>query len=304
MLSRIAESMFWMGRHVERADGTARILDLLRIQLMEDASTTESEVCRVMLGAVLGRPDPGPVSLESAISELMVNRDTGSVAEALFAARENARRAREVISLELWEAINTTWHAAQRMRAGAVGERELSWVRNRAALISGVADSTMSHDDAWNFLMLGRSLERADMTARLVAAGSLPQGGPSWSMVLRTNGAQQAFMRFQGGLADDDHAVSFLVLNRSFPRSVVFALRAAERRLDALNPETQPMGISDDARRLLGRVRTSLEYRRQDEVLRDLARHMQQVQVAVNDASQAIAARYFQPGPAPSWTEE
>ncbi len=253
----------------------------------------------------MGMPAAGRVTFADVGMSLVFDRShTSSISGAWFAARENARRARETLSTELWEGINTTWHRWNGMGRQAVTERHLSWVRERAALVSGIADSTMSHDDAWDFLVLGRSLERADMTARLVATGGLPHGGPPWATVLSSCGAQQAFMRSQRGLLSDDLAAAFLVLDREFPRSVFFALAEAERRLIALSPQAQRIGVSDEARRQLGLIRTSLEYRATPDIIADLPAQMLGVQRAVTSASDAIARKYFQSGPMPTWTEE
>ena len=304
MLSRIAESLFWIGRHIERADGTARIVDVLRLQLLEDPGANEKEASRTTL-AVMGATHADGAGY-AEVGQLLVF-DAGyssSIGGAWTAARENARRARETLSTELWEAINTTWHRWHNFGQSAVTERHLSWTRERAALISGVADSTMSHDEAWDFLVLGRSLERADMTARLVAAWGLPRGGAPWSVVLSSCGAHQAFMRSQRGLLSDDRAAAFLVLDRAFPRSVYFALREAEGRLAALDPQDGRTAITDEARRQLGRVLTELEFRPVAEVLHDLPGQMQRVQLAVTAAAFAVGSRYFQTGPLPEWTEE
>lgn len=306
MLSRIAESLFWIGRYTERADGTARIVDVLRLQLLEDPVADEGEASRTVLSVIMGLPWDGEVRFADVGAALVF--DTGhasSITGAWSAARENARRARETLSTELWEGINTTWHGWNSLGAGPVTERHLSWVRERAALVSGIADSTMSHDEAWDFLVLGRSIERADMTARLVATGGLAGGGAPWSVVLSSCGAQQAFMRSQRGLLSDERAAAFLVLDREFPRSVLFSLTEAERRLAALAPaHDERIGVSDEARRHVGRVRTSLEYRATGDVVADLPAQMRRVQAAVTAASAAIAERYFQAGPLPAWTRD
>jgi uncharacterized alpha-E superfamily protein len=111
-------------------------------------------------------------------------------------------------------------------------------------------------------------------------------------------------MRSQRGRMSDDRAARFLVLDREFPRSVFFALAEAERRLISLSPEAERIGVSDEARRQLGRIRTSLEYRPTAEIIEDLSGQMLRVQEAVMAASQAVADRYFQAGPTPSWTGE
>ena len=305
MLSRIAESLLWIGRYIERADGTARIVDVLRLQLLEDPTTSETAAARQVLAVIMGMPCSDDVTFAEVGERLVFSEDSpSSITASWLQARENARRARETLSSELWEAINTSWHRWNGLGRHTVTERHLSWVRERAALVSGIADSTMSHDDAWDFLVLGRALERADMTARLVATGGLRRGGAPWSTVLSSCGATQAFMRSQRGQFTDERAATFLVLDRAFPRSVVFALRSAEQCLQSLAPESQRMGVSDEAKRQLGRIRTSLEYRQTPEILDDLPAQMQRVQRAVMAANAAVRTRYFQATPTTTWTEE
>lgn len=305
MLSRIAESLFWIGRYAERADGTARIVDVLRLQLVEGFAGAESIDAGSVLHMVMGIPSEDLGDL-SAIGDRLVFdvHNPSSITGALYSCRENARRARETVSTELWEAINTTWHRWSGLGRGALTERHLRFIRQRSALLAGVADSSMSHDDAWEFLILGRSLERADMTARLVATGGLTAPHTDWSSVLSSCGAQQAVMRSHRGVVDDSVAATFLVLDRAFPRSVLFSLNRAEECLRRLSPESSRVGVSDEARRLLGRVRTQLEYADPADLVLDLPARMLSVQQSVTAASGQISARYFQSGSAVAWTGE
>lgn len=305
MLSRIAESLFWIGRYIERADGTARIVDVLRLRLLEDPFAQEAEAARDVLVLTMGMPAGQASTLADVGQVLVFDRSTpSSITCAWFSARDNARRAREVLSTELWEAINTTWHGWNGFPLGTVSEPQLSWIQERVALVNGVAEATMSHDEAWHFLLLGRSLERTDMTARLVATGALRGRGAPWSVVLSSCGAQQAILRSHRGILTDDIAAAFLVLDRQFPRSVWFALQEAEGRLLALSPDEGRIGVADEARRQLGRIRTSLEFRATKDVLADLPHEMVRVQRAVNAASHAVKRRYFPAGPHHRWTEE
>ncbi len=306
MLSRIAESLFWIGRYVERADGTARIVDVLRLQQMEDTAHGDSISARHVLSVVMGLPTPdGPVTFADVGKRLVFDStDASTIAGTWWAARENARRARETLSTELWECINTSWHRWRDLGSAQVTARHLAWVRERSALVSGIADSTMSHDEALDFLLLGRALERADMTARLVATAAYPGMGSAWMTVLQSCGASQAYVRTSRGLVTDERAAAFLVLDRLFPRSIVYALTDAEGRLRKLDPGIDRVGFSDEARRRLGRVRTSLEYRAFSDVLPDLPAQMQRVQETVIAASDAVARRYFKAGPVQQWTEE
>lgn len=305
MLSRIADSLFWIGRYIERADGTARMVDVLRLSLIEDPGQDVNYTSWMLLGGIMGLDDVSPdVTYADVASRLVFDAGNPSaISGSWLAARENARRARETLSTELWEVINTSWHRWNGLGAQTATQQHLGWVTERAALVAGVADSTMSHDEAWDFLSLGRSLERADMTARIVATGAI-DGGPNWGVVLASCGAQQAMLRTMRGVITDRTAAAFLSLDRRFPRSVLASLREAEERLTTLSPDTDRVGFSDEARRILGQTRTQLEYADPDDVLDDLPAMMGLVQESVTQASDAIGARYFMSGPVQEWTGE
>lgn len=305
MLSRIAESLFWIGRYVERVDGTARIVDVVRLGVLEGSLRSREASAPLVLSAIMGSvPTGGTVTYEDLRDRLVFDEtNLGSIAGSWFAARENARRARETLSVDLWEAINRAWLRWRRLGPPDGTARHLSWAREQAILIDGIADSTMSHDDAWNFLVLGRYLERADMTARMVNTGALPVG-LSWQSVLSSCGGQQAFLRGNRGLPTDRRIAAFLVLNRDFPRSVLFALNEAEACLTRMEPGRPASGFADEGRRLLGRIRTSVEYRRVDGLLNDLPEQMLRVQSFVSQVSDHVANRYFPGSPVMAWTEE
>jgi uncharacterized alpha-E superfamily protein len=308
MLSRIAESLFWIGRYVERADDTARILDVHLQMLLEDPYLSEAEASRGLL-AVMGAAEPGagaPIERDEVLGRLAFDENNpSSIVGALAAARENARRAREIVSSELWECLNTTWIGIGTARLRATTAHQFfSWVRERAALVDGIADATMSRDDAWRFLVLGRSLERADMTARLVATSAIAGAVPSWTTLLGSCGAYESYLRTYRGVASDEHAAEFLLLDRLFPRSVVHAVNEAETCLETLDPSADRAGVSDRARRLLGRARTNLEYRALAEILLDLPEEMEKVQRACSSASDAVARRYFPRAATNAWVGE
>jgi uncharacterized alpha-E superfamily protein len=300
MLSRIAESLFWIGRYIERADDTARILDIYLQQILEDASV-EEEACHTLFD-VMGRAMPadgGRVGVREVLQQLAYDRQApSSITGALSAARVNARSARDSVSSEMWEALNLTFLdlSEQRRRAERVGaHRFFQWVRERTSLANGVADSTMSRDESWLFLDLGRSIERVDMTARLIttrAAGAT--SGPAWTTLLRACGANEAYLRTYRGRVSDRTAAEFLLLDRLFPRSMFFALSRAEDRVGMLDRGGEGrVGTEDAARRLLGRARTGLEFRGVDEMLSDLPGYLESIQSACADATSAIGTRYF-----------
>jgi uncharacterized alpha-E superfamily protein len=312
VLSRIAESLFWIGRYLERADGTARILDVHLQLLLEDPWMDEDASCRVLLG-VMGRPvDDGvtrPVTRDDVLERLAWDGQAGSIVGSLKAARENARRAREVVSTEMWESLNTTHLTLARGRSGyRTPHQFFDWVRERVAVVHGIAESTMSRDEPWHFLILGRSIERVDMTARMLASEDLRgASGPAWALVLRSCGAYEAFVRAFGAGATADRAAEFLLLDRMFPRSIVHALDSADRCLADLDHDassTRRFGVRDDARRLLGRARTELEYRPLADLLADPIVEMDRLQRNVSAAGEAISRRYFPRGVTTSWVRE
>ena len=310
MLSRIAESIFWIGRYVERADDTARILDAFLAGILEDPWVDEDAASRSLL-AILGSGPPHDARLASGdVLELMAfdADNPSSIAGALAAARENARGARETISSEVWECLNVTWHSLQsrRLAAERLGPSiYLSFVRERAAVLTGLAESTMSRDDGWRFLVLGRNLERVDMTARLLSLTSFVEDrAEQWRTVLRACGADESFLRTHGGEVVPQRVAEFLMLDRLFPRSALHALTEAEECLEALAPTTERAGMADAARRPIGQARTRLEYSDAATLLDELPAHLRALQRACAAASAAITARYFDQTSPVAWAHE
>ncbi|HEY5231426.1 MAG TPA: alpha-E domain-containing protein [Galbitalea sp.] len=308
MLSRIAESLFWIGRYIERSDGTARILDVHLQLLLEDPWIEEDLACRSLLSVMGAEMPPEDAALTRAdvLGILAVDRaQPASIAYSLNAARENARRAREVISTELWEVLNTTRARMPRKVSSDKVHEFFGWVRERSALAVGIIESATSRDEAWLFFTLGRSIERADMTARLLATRSLTEAsGPSWTTILRSVGAYEAYLRTYRGVPSARNAAEFLLLDRLFPRSILFSVTRAEQCMRDIEPRTDRVGVSDQALRLLGQIRSELEFRPIAEILEDLTRHMDNVQLATSAASEAIRQRYFPTNAAPNWVRE
>ncbi len=306
LLSRIAETLFWIGRYVERADDTARILDVHVHRMLEDLDGDEDAGCRALLGVLGVQAPTGPLDVDAVLQVIAFDeRTAGSIAGSLGAARSGARGVREVISTEMWECLNVIWHElrVQRRSAQRLGPHGyLRYVRQRAALFSGLADATMSRDEGWLFLVLGRSLERIDMTARLL---SLRMPGtpyaPDWLMLLRASGAEESFLRTYGGSGGPARIAAFLLLDKLFPRSAVHALTTAEQCLATLDPDDGRVGVTDPARRAIGLLRGRLEYADTVEELPELLTALQSTCLT---ASQAIADRYFQYVAPVAWAHE
>jgi uncharacterized alpha-E superfamily protein len=308
MLARNAESLYWIGRYVERADDTARILDVSVHQLLEDATVDADTASRRLL-AVLGIDPPKGTTLDVwTLTELVAMSPdrSGSIVSSISSARENTRVAREVVSSELWHCINSMWNAVpERQRAARrVGPHEFfTFVEDRAAMFAGLADSTMSRDDGWRFLVLGRSVERVDMIVRLLMSrvGDKPTS-PGWVTVLRSAGAHDTYLRTYRGALDASRVVQFLLMDRLFPRSVFHALTKAESCLEELDhgPSAR-IGAGAEASRLLGKARSDLEFLRPAELLDDLTGRLQALQTTVREVGEAVSLQYFHAVPWVEW---
>lgn len=309
MLSRIAESLYWIGRYVERAEDTARILDVHLQRILADPWTSEEAACRSLLAVMGRRGVEQPHDAAQVLGLLGLDeRNPGSVVGALAAARENARGARETVSSEMWECLNTTWHGLPdaRRRVEQQGVHAFfRWIRERCAVMGGLTDATMSRDEGWLFLVLGRSVERVDMTARLLRTHERAGGSiPSWLTLLRSSGAWETFLRTYRGSLDDRHAAEFLLLDRLFPRSVFAALSAAESCLTELEPDPGRAGVATDAQRIVGRARTNLEFRGADELIDDLPGVLGGLERTCSQINDAVSRRYFRQTTAVNWVPE
>lgn len=307
MLARNAESLYWIGRYVERADDTARILDVTVHQLLEDSSVDPDQASRTLL-RVLGMEAPdAPLDVWSLTDIVAFSRGTqGSIVDAISAARENARGAREVTSTEIWECLNTTYNAlAERERAAKrLGPHEfLSFVEGRAAMFAGLADSTLSRDDGYRFMVLGRAIERVDMTVRLLLSRvGDSASSPAWVTLLRSAGAHDTYLRTYRGVLDAGRVVEFMMLDRLFPRSIFYSLRLAEHSLDELmNRPHSRLGATAEAQRLLGRARSELEFLRPGLLLESLEQRLADLQKTCFDVGEALALQYFHSAPWVAW---
>ena len=306
-----------MGRYVERADDSAAVLATALDELSAagwSGSDGPARSLLTVLGAPAARPgEDGRLPDARALADSLA-LDEGvpvSVASSVLRARDNARGAREVVSVAMWQCLNVTANAVPGRRdadrrAGPQGW--LAWVQERAATFAGLADSTMVRDDGWRFLVLGRALERADTVLRLLLSRSVAGPTvPDWSTVLRCVGGHDAFLRASHGATDDVSVVRFLLVDGSFPRSVVHSLRLAEECLSRLawaRGQAVPgwaAGGRPAATRLAGRVRSEVEYTDPADLLAGLPRRLVELQGRVAVVADAVAEQYFDVGPWITW---
>ncbi|MEV6430565.1 alpha-E domain-containing protein [Nocardia sp. NPDC051463] len=309
MLARNAESLYWIGRYVERADDTARILDVAVHQLLEDATVDPDRTSRVLLRVLGIEPPEGELDVWSVTDLVAFSPEhAASITNSIANARENARGAREVASSEMWECLNATYIglAAAEHAARSLGPHEFfHYITDRAAMFAGLSDSTLSRDDGYRFLLLGRSIERADMTVRLLLSRAGDRtSSPAWVTVLRSAGAHDTYLRTHRGALDANLVAEFILLDRLFPRSLFHSVRVAEDCLAELDQRpTSRVGARHEAQRLLGRARSELEFLPPGVLLEDLQNRLLLLQRNFREVGEAIALQYFHAAPWVAWTD-
>ncbi|MEV4125477.1 alpha-E domain-containing protein [Nocardia sp. NPDC049707] len=309
MLARNAESLYWIGRYVERADDTARILDVAVHQLLEDATVDPDRTSRVLLRVLGIEPPEVELDVWSVTDLVAFSREHGnSIVDSIANARENARGAREVTSSEMWECLNATYIGltATEKAARNLGPHVFfHYIKDRAAMFAGLSDSTLSRDDGYRFLLLGRSIERVDMTVRLLLSRAGDRtSSPAWVTVLRSAGAHDTYLRTHRGALDANLVAEFILLDRLFPRSVFHSVRVAETCLAELDQRpSSRVGAGHEAQRLLGRARSELEFLPPGALLEDLQNRLLSLQKTCREVSEAIALQYFHAAPWVAWTD-
>ncbi len=310
LLSRVAESLYWIGRYVERADGTARIINAYIHRIAEDPFGDADHACRALF-AILGvtLDDDKPATTDVVLDNLVFSRESPSaITGSLTAAYENARRSREVISSEMWVCLNGTHDElpARHRLARRVGAASFfKFVSDRAALFAGLSDATISHDEGWHFLILGRSIERIDMTCRLLDAQLVGvDTSPDWLTLLRAAGAMESYLRESRGSASAESLASFLLLDRLFPRSVYHSLNVADNSLELLTTSHSRVGDTSNARRTIGRARNRLEYSDSHTLVAELPELLEFVEQTCASANDEITTRYFRQVIAEPWATE
>lgn len=248
MLSRTADSLYWLARHLERAENTARLLEVThKLSLMPVSADPESELAsaleisgatglyRELHGPSGAAPDAATV-LQFFVFE---PRNPGSILSCLRAARDNAHAVRGSITAEVWESVNATWLEMSRITPEALEDTGagvfFDRVKERSHLFRGAAYGTMMRNDAFRFMRLGTFIERADNTARLLdfkysLAGN---GGHAlsaadyyqWTALLRALGAYEAYQAYFHDRVRPDHVAELLILNPVVPRSLAACLR-------------------------------------------------------------------------------
>ncbi|WP_374655195.1 alpha-E domain-containing protein [Phenylobacterium sp.] len=270
MLARVADSLYWMGRYVERAEHACRLLDVM-LNATLDRSEAAGRVTRIVLTA-LGAAESADIGAYESATALALDRtDGGSITTSLARARENARQVRDQITTETWERLNLI-----HLRMTGVGatkgfaDSPSTFLHDIIAdlhLFKGAADATMSHGEGWRFLMLGVHLERAQLIGRLleVCFGDRRALDDHMALmnVLRMGCALEPYLRRFTADIQPRKVLEFLLLDEEFPRSMRFCTARIEEHLGGA---AQHAGGQVAPERLAGRLRARLQYADIDEV--------------------------------------
>jgi uncharacterized alpha-E superfamily protein len=318
MLSRVADSLYWMGRYVERAENVARFIDVniwLSLDLPGGYQEQWSPLISTTGDEKLFAEHYAGTSKRHVIQFLAFDtRNPNSILSSIAAARENARFARQYITLEMWEQINRFYFAtltgAQSAASGFEPSQDFfSEVINASHLFLGTLYSTMSHNEGWHFCRLGRMIERSDKTSRILdtkyylllpslEAVGTPYDDIMWAAVLRSTSALEMYRkRFQQ--ISPDRIVEFLVLDREFPRAIHHCVVSVESSLHTISGT--PLGtFGNPAEQVLGRLCADLNYIQVSEIISGgLHEFLDDIQIRLNMTDDAIQNAFFALQPVP-----
>ena len=312
MLSRVANSIYWMGRYLVRAASISRFIDV-NFHLMLDQPTAETEQWEPLVQVTGDYPlfmdRYGTASRQNVMHFLTFDTDyANSVLSSLSRARENARTVREHLPSDLWEAVNTFYH---KMRdAGRVGmgvDQDICAlyrdIKSYGQLIVGIAEGLMTRGDGYHFFQAGCHLERADKTSRLldvkyfillpnVDSVGTPLDMVQWGAVLRSFGALEIYRRQYGSIRPF-HVATFLILDRCFPRSILYGLQRIDKALSSVSGTTS-LCLHHRAETVLSQVCADLCNRSMSDIFQSgLHEFIETLQGRLNEIDSAIYDTYF-----------
>ena len=266
MLSRVADSLYWMSRYFERADHCARVIEAnYNLLLNPSKLSTEQRWHRVTASIGL-RDDPEIVPQDAMIRLTADLKTPSSIVSCINGARENASQVREQISSEMWERLNRLYHevleASSRSHQDFEPLRVVNSVRTGSYAFNGVTDATMNHGEGWYFIQMGKYIERAGALSVLLDAHfshSDDADDLEWVGLLSSCGAFEAYCRVYTADLKPDRVAEFLMLNPEFPYSVRYSVDKMQHALHAI-AEVSPGRRTSELERIVGRLRASLAY--------------------------------------------
>lgn len=311
MLSRVANTIYWMNRYMERAENYARFLDVnfnLSLDLPPDVSTQWKPLAVTtgdwdLYESLYGKAEKNKIIYFLGFDE----KNPNSIFNSIQNVRENARSVRPDITKEVWEQVNYLYYLVKSESETKNWQKKdprvyFSEIKKGCQLLYGIFDSTISRTDGWHFGRIGQLLERADKTSRVLDVKYhmlLPEskdvGSPidliQWAALLKSVSAYDMYRKRFGKLTTTGIA-EFLILDKVFPRSILRCLEHAESSLQTIKRTTT--GYSNNAERKLGLLKSQLEYTNIEEIFNTgLHEYLDNFQSDLNDVSNAIYESYF-----------
>ena len=310
MLSRVADSIYWLNRYIERAENVARFVDV-NLNLMLDLPAGMPQQWKPLVTVTgdleLFNSRYSEANIENVIQFLMFDeQNPNSIISCLSIARENARSIREVISSEMWEEVNSFYlmlKEASSIQSLSALPKIFSQVKMASHRFAGVMDATMSHNEGWHFGQLGRLLERADKTTRILDVKYfllLPSaewvGTPldriQWIALLKSASAYEMYRKSQHHITPSSVA-GFLILDSCFPRSIYFCLWQAQQCLHEIT-QTPSNTWCNGAERALGKLCSQLGYLTIEEIIQSgLHEFLTEMQDSIHQAGNEIYTTFI-----------
>jgi uncharacterized alpha-E superfamily protein len=302
MLSRVADSLYWMSRYFERADHCARVVEANYILMLNPwKPSREQRWQRITssLGLPKGAPGSDP---HGSIARLIGDPDTrGSIVCCITSARENASQVREQISSEMWERLNQLYHEVTQASTQMAFDKEplrlIAAFREGAYRFQGVTDTTMNHGEGWHFIQVGKYMERACMLSVLLDAHFSAIAGADdldWVGLLSSCSAFEAYCKVYTADLHADRVAEFLLLHPEFPYSVRHSAEHMHRALHSLS-EMAAARKSARIERVIGKLRSSLAYLEISEIMsRDLHSYLSSIIEQCNELHAAIHEAYVE----------
>ncbi len=311
MLSRVANSIYWMSRYLERAENVARFIGVnlnLSLDMPAEFGEQWGPLVNITGDHELFAKRYAEPTRENVIHFLTFDRENpNSILSCVRHARESARSVREIISSEMWEQANRFYLLVKDAAANksALGNPHdfYTAVKTESHLFDGITEATMSHGQAWHFLQMGELLERADKTSRILdvkyfillpdelAVGTAIDN-IQWSALLKSASALEMYRKHSKQI-DPSKVADFLILNREFPRSVLSCLDRAADSLHAITGSSHD-AFSNKAEQGLGRLLGELNYTQIDEIIHGgLHEFLDKLQTRLNWIDDALFETFF-----------
>jgi uncharacterized alpha-E superfamily protein len=322
MLSRVADAIYWASRYVERAENVARFIDVSLNLMLESSAHGERDWASLvhttgdyeLFEKRYGQATPANVTQFLTFDD----EYSSSILSSVSRARENARSVRDIISREMWQELNEFYLMVVQMARPSVQPEDLidfcARVKRAGIYFEGVTNATLSRGEAYHFAHLGRMLERADKTSRILdvkyfllsptpspsqsQSQSQSQNGGSnveqvgWTTLLNSASALQMYRQIHH-VSTPDTVSDFLLLDRNFPRSILRCVRRAQESLHSISGA--PLGsFENEAERLLGRLRSELDYAKIEEIMEQgLHQYVDALQGQLNEVGSAVQNQFF-----------